>query len=386
MILTWLFPPSTGGIETNTYRLAKSMSKKNNVSVFTVGRHYNKEEEEPFKIFRSKRMDPSKLQSKDRLILSDDMKKVLENEKIDVVLSHNLSCLPTMFSKTLIRTVKEKNIPMIEFCGDARYKSLNKKLTKEFRQVLAVSNFVRKRLIEIGYDSKRVKTFHTGVPTGLFDSNKYDKVECKKEFGFPKNKKIILFPSRSIRGNGQFNRQKGFFTVLNSIKNIKKNAKDDFAIVFPAVVGRKDKNIKGKKNLAKLKLRIKKEGIAENVIFINKRISLEEMPSLYKSADIVVTPSVNEALGMVFLESLSMGVPAIGAKSGGIPESIVNGKTGFVIKPGDSKDLSKKIIKLLNNEKLRKKMGKASRTRALKVFSYEKMIKKLEKIIRKTIK
>ena len=386
MILTWLFPPSTGGIEANAYRLAKNLSEKNNVSVFTAGKKYKGEEKEGFRVFRVQEMDPAGLKAKGYATLFNRMKNVLKNEHIDVVLSYNLSCLSTTFSKTLISAIEGSGVPLIEYCGDARYKNLNKNLVNEFKQILAVSNFVRDRLIKIGYDKRRVRTVYNGVPTELFDSKKYSKNKSLEMFGLPKNKKIIVFPSRAIRGNGQFNRQKGFLTIINSLKEVRNRTKIDFVVVFPMVVGRKDKNPLGEKNLAKLKLKLKKNGLDDNVIFIERRIPVEEMPFLYKTADIVLTPSVNEALGTVFLESLSMGIPAIGAKSGGIPEVIVNRKTGFTIKPGDSKDLAKKIVKLLDNEKLRSRMGKNSRKRALKVFHYEKMVCKLKKIFRKAVK
>lgn len=387
MILTWLFPPSTGGIETNTYRLAKSLSCSHNVSVFTGGKSYPGEKNETFDIFRVKKMgEPRSLEFKDYPVLSKEMEGVLKDRKIDVVISHNLACLPTKFSKTLIRASEKCEVPLVEYCGDARYKNLNKALIGSFSEVLTVSNFVRKRMIEIGYDRKRVKTLHIGIPTELFDASKYSRIKSRKMFGLPANKKIVLFPSRAIRCNGEFNRQKGFLTIISSLRDIAARMGGDFIVVFPAVVGRKNKNRKANENLARLKLRLKKDGVEDNVFFIERRISADEMPFLYKAADIVLTPSVDEALGTVFLEALSMGVPAIGAKSGGIPEIIVKGKTGFLIKYGDSKGLAKKIVKLLSNDKLRKKMSVNSRKRAVKVFGYDKMIKKIEKIIRQVSK
>ncbi len=62
-----------------------------------------------------------------------------------------------------------------------------------------------------------------------------------KRIWVSEDKKNYLFPSRSIRGNGQFNRQKGFFTVLNSIKNIKRMLKMILRLFFPLLLGEKDK-------------------------------------------------------------------------------------------------------------------------------------------------
>ena len=50
MILSWLFPPSTGGLETYTYNLAKHLSKKCKVVVFTTGREYKDEKKEKLQL------------------------------------------------------------------------------------------------------------------------------------------------------------------------------------------------------------------------------------------------------------------------------------------------------------------------------------------------
>ena len=81
--------------------------------------------------------------------------------------------------------------------------------------------------------------------------------------------------------------------------------------------------------------------------------------------DTLVFPSEwLEALGNGVFEAYSQGVPVIGAASGGIPESIDDGTTGYVFAPGDSAQLAKRMRHLLSQPALRRSMGEAALVRA----------------------
>lgn len=88
------------------------------------------------------------------------------------------------------------------------------------------------------------------------------------------------------------------------------------------------------------------------------RIEHEAMAALYRAADVVVVPSVGaEALSRVPLEAASVGRPTVGARAGGIPEEIVDGETGLVVERGDQEELARAILRLLEDEPLRLRLG-----------------------------
>jgi glycosyltransferase involved in cell wall biosynthesis len=381
LILSWLFPPSTGGLESYCYNLAKNLAKHHKIVVFTTGKKYRNEKKELFKVYRVKEMYPYGNKTEDYALLKKKFKQVLTEEKVDVIHSHNLICLPTKFSSSLINASRELNIPLLEHCHDARYKNLNPLLAKkDFNKIIAISNFVKNRLIEIGVAKNKIIILGNSVDSSLFNSLRYSKEKSKKYFNLPQNKKIIIFPSRAIRtSTGKFGRQKRFLTLFNAAKEIKKY-RNDFCVVFPIKVGLKENPNERKKTLDYLNSEIKRGGIEKNIIWIKKRITLNEMPVFYSAADIMCTPSVDEAFGLVFVESMFMGVPPIGAKSGATPEIITHGKNGFLINPGDSKTLAKIIINLMGDEQLRRRIGKNARKFALSKFSYNSFIKHIEKI------
>ncbi|OMO97509.1 Glycosyl transferase, family 1 [Corchorus olitorius] len=90
----------------------------------------------------------------------------------------------------------------------------------------------------------------------------------------------------------------------------------------------------------------------------------EELSQAYASGDVFVMPSESETLGLVVLESMSSGVPVVGARAGGIPDIIPadqEGKTGFLFNPGDLEDCLSKLEPLLRDKELRETIGKAAR-------------------------
>ena len=81
----------------------------------------------------------------------------------------------------------------------------------------------------------------------------------------------------------------------------------------------------------------------------------------WKSADIFVFPTLNEAFGLVLLEAMEHGLPCIGTNEGGINDIIDNVKTGFIVHSGNSELLSVSIGKLLNDSRMRETMGDRGR-------------------------
>jgi glycosyltransferase involved in cell wall biosynthesis len=112
----------------------------------------------------------------------------------------------------------------------------------------------------------------------------------------------------------------------------------------------------------------------------------EDIPSYYTEADIFVLPSIvdergdTEGLGVVFLEANACGTPVIGSRVGGIIDVIKNGVNGFYVRQKNALDLAEKIIKLADNEELRKKMGAAGRRIVEEDFNWNHLTKRIIKI------
>ena len=87
-----------------------------------------------------------------------------------------------------------------------------------------------------------------------------------------------------------------------------------------------------------------------------------------------------EAFGRVIAEAQACETPVVATKVGGIPEIVENGKTGFLVNYGEWDKLKERLEELLDDEKLRRKMGKAGRKRMIKKFSKSVVVNKLDRI------
>ncbi|MEW6518553.1 MAG: glycosyltransferase family 4 protein [Thermodesulfobacteriota bacterium] len=93
-------------------------------------------------------------------------------------------------------------------------------------------------------------------------------------------------------------------------------------------------------------------------------MSGEKLKNIIRGAACVVVPSeCIENCSMTVLESMALGKPVIGSRVGGIPEQIIDGKTGLLFEPGNSTELAKKINDLLADNHSLISMGKSARQR-----------------------
>lgn len=90
----------------------------------------------------------------------------------------------------------------------------------------------------------------------------------------------------------------------------------------------------------------------------------EDLAAAYASADVFAFPSTTETLGLVALESMASGVPVVGADAGGIPFVIDDGRTGYLVRPGDVDTLTDRLERLVTDEDLRRRLGEAARADA----------------------
>ena len=99
------------------------------------------------------------------------------------------------------------------------------------------------------------------------------------------------------------------------------------------------------------------------------------MPVAYKISNFVVSASIEpEAFGRVSVEAQSMQRPILASNIGGSKETIIDNKTGILFEAGNSDDMSKKIIELLNlDETTLNQMGIEGRKNIINKFNVEKM-------------
>jgi spore coat protein SA len=107
-----------------------------------------------------------------------------------------------------------------------------------------------------------------------------------------------------------------------------------------------------------------------------------DLPAYYALADVFVHPAVwNEPFGMVLTEAMASGLPVVSTRAGGIPEIVVDRETGRLVSPGEVEGLAEALVELVQDEALRKEMGKRGRQRLMDRFSWDHTARALERVI-----
>lgn len=111
-----------------------------------------------------------------------------------------------------------------------------------------------------------------------------------------------------------------------------------------------------------------KIGVSRNCQFRGP-VPISEVFTRVASSAICVSPSLDEALGLVNIEAQAVGTPVVASAVGGIRDVVVDGQTGFLVAPGSPEALAEKIGILLRNQDMREKFGAAAREHFLAKFS-----------------
>ena len=126
-----------------------------------------------------------------------------------------------------------------------------------------------------------------------------------------------------------------------------------------------------------LERQIKEHRLEKHVLLAGFR---PDVLSLHKAFDIFVMSSITEGLGTSLLDAMAAARPIVATTTGGIPEVVVDGVTGFLVAPRDDAAMAAAIVKLLKDPDLRKRMGQAGLARARELFSAERMLKETLKV------
>lgn len=106
------------------------------------------------------------------------------------------------------------------------------------------------------------------------------------------------------------------------------------------------------------------DGGLEGTVALQGPRDPREIPDALARADIFLLPSVNEGAAGALLEAQAAGLPVVSTRVGGIPESVRDLQTGFLVPPRDSKALADAIERLIRNPALRQQLGLAGQRRA----------------------
>jgi glycosyltransferase involved in cell wall biosynthesis len=124
-------------------------------------------------------------------------------------------------------------------------------------------------------------------------------------------------------------------------------------------------------------------GLKDKIVFIGWRDDIAEIMSVL---DLLVLPSLNEAVGIVLIEAQAQGLPVVATKVGGVPEVVKDNVTGILVSPKDSAGLAQAILAILDNPDKKKAMSEAAKAWVKDRFKAEKMCREVSHLYTEMLK
>jgi glycosyltransferase involved in cell wall biosynthesis len=309
-----------------------------------------------------------------------------ERENVNVDVTHaNLPLTPNFavppnFGKTLVCTVHSTWKGEAQAIRGEPYGRLNsnekfmvsfnwflrifeEKMLEQAKKIIAVSHFTKRELLTYyKVPESKIRVIHNGVDTRKFQPAA-DKREIKQELGFNPDDLAIV----SV---GRLYARKGLFTLIESMPAVVKRFKNAKFIISGK--GQSDE-------MHKLIAHAEKIGVKNNIVFTGYYPD-KKLPKLYQAADVFAFSTFYEHHPFAVLEALSTGLPVVTTSVGGIPETIDNGKNGFLVEPFNPAQFADKILYLLDHPAEASEMGALARKTVLEKFDWRIVVKDAIKV------
>jgi glycosyltransferase involved in cell wall biosynthesis len=294
------------------------------------------------------------------------IRNFLGQQKIKIIHTHGYKSNLYAIASSI-----RKDVPRISTCHNwlgegmkmKSYAWLDKFFLNKFDRVIAVSDSVKKEILNYNISPEKVLIINNGIKIERFDEHKW-KNNVRKEFGVEESSTVVGTV-------GRLSEEKGHINLLNAAEVVlRRYPKVVFLIVGD---GPLREYLESRASQVAEKIFVKDGCSSKPFIFCGIR---SDMPAIYSMMDIFALPSLDEGLPMSLLEAMASKKPVVATKVGAIPKVIEDGHSGVLIQPGDVNGLVNSIIDLLVNPKLAHELGRHARDKVEKEFSSKKMTEK----------
>lgn len=360
-ILYSVFATGWGGLEKYPLTLNDELKKEgHNVYVLTIeGTNLHKEcikrNIEVFTIPKVKKIDSLTIKL---------MKKILDEKKIDVVHS-NTSREVYNWRLALIGKPDVKYYLTFHIGVPNHNELLHKVLYSRVNKIIAICEYEKELMKEnLPVPEEKLKRLYNGVNLDEFNADNVKSIDFRRNTNIREDQMVFT-------AVGNLSSGKGIIEYIEAAKRVVDANRD---VVFNWIGG--DNHIVENYSLESLREDLAKDGYSDNVRLLGYQ---QNIPSILLESDVFALPSHKESFGIVYIEAMSMKLPVIGCKSGGVPEIVIQDKNGYLVEPKNSEKLLEAFEKAIQNRKEFKKIGEGNRRRAME-FSMEKHIENLTAI------
>jgi len=211
-------------------------------------------------------------------------------------------------------------------------------------------------MTEFSIPNEKIKYIPDGVDTNFFDPTRFDKEEIRQKFNLG-DSNVVVF-------TGVFSTYQGLNFLINEVIPIVVKERQDTKFLLVGYPVDEYKKL------------VRKLGLDDHIVFTGKQ-RFEDIPRFLAAADIAITPKFMEMgeANLKIFSYMAMGLPTVSFNY--FYNKQILRETGLTTKPGDSEEFAEAILKLLDNPKERKKMGKRARLISQKEYSWRSIAQKI---------
>ncbi len=221
------------------------------------------------------------------------------------------------------------------------------------KYIIVVSKSVRQDLLKNNLPENKIKLIYNGVDTDYFSTMPKD--EKEKMHSYLSDEKF----DNLIGVVGNIVPLKGHSYFIDAIPLILEKHPSTMVVFIGEGPLRED-----------LEEKVNQKKLSKNVKFLGELYSI--LPKMIASMDLFVQPSLIESFGLAVAEAQSCAIPVVASKTGGIPEIILDEKTGFLVAPGNPEQIAEKVNFLLDNPEKSVEMGREGRKHIIDNFNIER--------------
>ena len=246
-------------------------------------------------------------------------------------------------------------------------------------RITANTHVEKTQLVRLyGARSSRIRVIPPGVDLARF--RPIEQRYARKVIGIPTQTRLILFA-------GRIERLKGLDTLFQAVAVLRKRRADwDWRDVSVAVIGGdpSEAGQQANEEMARLHSLRSALGLDDVITFLGAR-DQDALQYYYAAAEVLVMPSQYESFGMVALEAMACGTPVIASDVGGLAYLVRHGQTGYRVPARDAEALAAKIVRLLTDEGLRRRMGQRAACWA-EGFAWPRIADRIEEVYRSLVR
>ena len=233
-------------------------------------------------------------------------------------------------------------------------------MCRSHRPILAVSDAVKKTLIDEGLRPEEVLRLHNGIDIEQWQ-RKNGKAVLKSELGLAADAFLVGTVARIA-----------FQKDLPTFYRVAAAVKAQLPEAYFVIVGDGDGE-----ELERAKEQTRQLGVQDFVLFTGHR---NDLLNVYASFDLFLMTSVSEGLPNTVLEAMAMEIPVVSTAVDGVPELVQDGETGFLTRIKDVPKLTEGVVRLIREEPLRRKFASSGRERVVEMFSFRSRVRKMEEL------